>query len=148
VKKLREETGQALIIALGFMFFFALVIGVVLWFAEASVRTTENLREQRNIVYAADGAMDAAIQYGRWNLSVGAFGAVPCMAVSPYTQTLNGQTATVTCESLGNPLAEDRRVRFTATVGGINRVKVDVLYHATSTAPAPVVDVLSWKYLT
>jgi len=142
-RRLREEDGQALLIALAFLVFFGLVIAFILGFAEASVRATVNLREQRAVVYAADGAMDGAIQYGRWNLEVGAFGKVPCVT---YSATLNGQTATVTCVALGNPLNADRRVLFTASVDGVPRITADVFYDGTATPPASVY-VLSWTYL-
>ena len=138
-----EEDGQALLLALGFLVFFGLVITVILGFAEASVRATTNLREQRNTVYAADGAMDGAIQFGRQNLAVGAFGAVPCIT---YTATLNGTTAAVTCVALGNPLNADRRVLFTASVDGVPRITADVFYDGTATPPSSVY-VLSWTYL-
>ena len=141
-RRLREEDGQALLIALAFLVFFGLVIAFILGFAEASVRATVNLREQRAVVYAADGAMDGAIQYGRWNLEVGAFGKVPCVT---YSATLNEKIAAVTCVSVGNPLRDDRRVQFTASVDGVPRLKADVLYTGIVT-PTPV-HVISWTYL-
>lgn len=150
--RLRDEDGQALLLALAFLVFFGLVIAAILGFAEASVRATTNLREQRDIVYAADGAMDGAIHYGRWNLATGAYGAVPCITnitnTGTYTVTLNGETASVTCvvSPLQNPLNTNRRVLFTASVEGEPRVQVEVLYHSAATAPAQV-DVLSWTYL-
>ena len=140
--RLRDEGGQALLIALAFLIFFGLVIAVILGFAEASVRATVNLHEQRAVVYAADGAMDGAIQYGRWNLEVGAFGKVPCVT---YSATLNEKIAAVTCVSVGNPLRDDRRVQFTASVDGVPRLKADVLYTGIVT-PTPV-HVISWTYL-
>jgi hypothetical protein len=85
--------------------------------------------------------MDGAIQYGRRNPAVGAYGAVPCIA---YSATLNGKTATVTCVSVGNPLSKDRRVQFTASVDGVTRVQADVLFSSTAT-PAPAY-VISWTY--
>lgn len=138
-----DEDGQALLLALAFLLFFGLVIAAILGFAEASVMKTANLREQRAVAYAADGAMDGAIQLGRWDLAVGAFGAVPCIT---YSVTLNGKTATVTCESVGNPLSDERRVIFTASVDGIARVRANVLYSGVATPPAPVY-VISWTYL-
>lgn len=143
-KRLGGEDGQALLIALAFLLLFGVVIAVVLGFAEASVRATMNLREQRSVAYAADGAMDGAIAYaaspaGRAD-GVGYFGRVPCIS---YSVVLNGETATVTCESVGNPLSENRRVRFTASVDGIPRVSADVFFPAGGGAPT----VLSWTYL-
>jgi hypothetical protein len=141
--RLRDEDGQVLLLALAFLVFFGLIIGVILGFAEASVRATTNLREQRSIVYAADGAMDGAIQYARTHLEAGAFGATPCIT---YTVTLNGKTATVTCISVGNPLNADRRVLFTASVDGVARVKTDVVFDGVASPPSPA-SVMSWTYL-
>jgi len=141
--KLRDEDGQALLIALAFLAFFGIVIAAILGFAEASVRTTTNLREQRSTVYAADGAMDGAIQYARMHLEAGAYGANPCIT---YSATLNGVTATVTCVSVGNPLNSDRRVLFTASVDGVPRVETDVIFDGVTTPPSPA-SVLSWTYL-
>jgi Tfp pilus assembly protein PilX len=143
LQRLRDDDGQALLLALAFLLFFGLVIGVILGFAEASVRATTNLREQRSIAYAADGAMDGAIQYARTHLEAGAFGANPCIT---YTTTLNGKTATVTCVSVGNPLNADRRVFFTASVDGVPRVKADVIFDGVATPPSPA-SVVSWTYL-
>jgi hypothetical protein len=140
--RLRDEDGQALLLALGFILFFGLVIPAILGFAEASVRATTALREQRNIVYAADGAMDGAIQYGRRNPAVGAYGAVPCLA---YSATLNGKTATVTCVSVGSPTSMDRLVTFTASVDGVARVQAEVVFFGSTATPAPV-RVISWTY--
>jgi hypothetical protein len=142
-RRLGGEDGQALLLALAFLLFFGLVIAAILAFAEASVMATTNLREQRAVAYAADGAMDGAIQLGRWNLAVGAYGASPCVS---YSVTLNGKTATVTCDSVGNPLNQDRRVIFTASVDGVPRVRADVLYDGVTTPPAPVW-VIKWTYL-
>jgi len=54
----RDEDGQALMLALAFLIFFGLVIGAMLAFAGASVLSTERLREQRSTDYTADGATD------------------------------------------------------------------------------------------
>lgn len=142
-RRVEAEDGQALLLALAFLLFFGLVISAILAFAQASVMASRNLRDQRAVAYAADGAMDGAIQLGRWSLAVGAYGASPCVA---YEVTLNGVTATVTCESIGNPLNQDRRVIFTASVDGVPRVRADVLYDGVATPPAPVW-VIKWTYL-
>lgn len=152
--RLRDEDGQALLLALAFLLFFGLVIAAILTFAEASERATEGLREQRNMVYAADGAMDGAIQYARTPAGVaagvGAFGAVPCITDSAhlkgYSADLNGVKATVTCVSVASPNNLYRRVHFTASVDGTPRVAADVLFHDGSVSPVPI-DVLSWTYL-
>jgi hypothetical protein len=43
----RDENGQALVLALAFLIFFGLVIGALLAFAGASVLATERLSELR-----------------------------------------------------------------------------------------------------
>jgi Tfp pilus assembly protein PilX len=148
--RLRDEDGAALLIALAFLVFFGLVIGVVLGFAEASVRVTQNLREQRDTVYAADGAMEGAIQLARLDPSVGAFGkpaecSAPCVPCITYSVTLNGKTADVTCLSTADPVDLQRRVVFTASVDGTPRVTAEVVF-GDPASPAPV-DIESWTYL-
>ena len=82
-----DEDGQALVLALAFLIFFGLVIGAMLAFAGASVRSTERLREQRSTVYAADGATDAAIQLALKNSTVGGYADPRCQAAVPTTAT-------------------------------------------------------------
>ena len=142
--RFRDEDGQALLLALAFLVFFGLVIAVILGFAEASVRATTNLREQRDVVYAADGAMDGAIQYARVHPEAGAYGANPCIA---YTSALNGKTASVTCVSVGNPLSQDRRVEFTASVDGLPRVEALVVFDGVPDGAVAPTAVLRWTYL-
>jgi Tfp pilus assembly protein PilX len=151
MRRLRDEDGAALLLALAFMVFFGLVITVLLGFAEASVRVTQNLREQRDVVYAADGAMDGAIQYARSNPEAGAFGrpascSAPCVPCITYTVALNGETATVTCVSTAEPTDFYRRALFTASVDGVPRVSAEVLFDDLAASPVPV-NVLSWTYL-
>jgi hypothetical protein len=139
----RDESGQALLLALGFLFFFGVVIAAILYLADASTRSTVNLRDQRDTIYVADGATEAAIQYGRVTPQVGAFGAVPCMGVPNFSLTMNGKTATVTCETLGSPLSFDRRVQFTTSIDGVRLVNAVVVLYANSSTPPGVV---SWTY--
>src|SRR5712691_1153937 len=94
---LRGDDGQVLPLALAFLVFFGLVIGGLLTFASASVLASERLREQRNTVYGADGATDAAIQYARLNAAVGAYGTPPFTA---FSVTLNGVSVTVKSTSI------------------------------------------------
>lgn len=143
--KLRDEDGQALVLALAFLFFFGLVIATMLGFADASVLATERLRDERSALYAADGATDGAIQYARGNPAAGAFGANPLT----FSATLNGVTATVICESIADPLDRDRTVQFTASVGGVAQVKAKVKYYdgVAGVGGTPALDVLSWTVL-
>ena len=152
--RVRREDGQALLLALAFLLFFGLVISAILAFAEASVMTTRNLREQRNVAYAADGAVDAAIHAARRYRGIGALGSNPCMWVNPFTVTLNGVTATVTCETLGDqdptdPEPDlDRTLRFTSSVNGVSRVQAVVFFKdSTAGSGQPQAAVISWTYL-
>jgi Flp pilus assembly protein TadG len=154
----REEDGQVLLLALGFLFFFGLVIPLMLSFANASVLASQRLREQRNAAYAADGATEAAIQYARTHPTVGSFGVNPCLA---FTTTINNLTATVNCTSLADPTDFDRTVQFTTSIPGTRgdpslcptqfqvdpdvRVVAKVFFH-DFTPPLGQVDVQSWTY--
>jgi hypothetical protein len=153
----RDENGQALVLALAFLIFFGLVIGALLAFAGASVLATERLREQRSTVYAADGATDAAIQIGLASSGVGAYGDPRCQAANPtsatgpivFTTTATTSDATVAnviCTWSQDPLRPERTVTFTTFAGGgsLPVVQATVLYHD---AQSPVtVNVLSWTY--
>jgi hypothetical protein len=153
----RDEEGQVLLLALGFLLFFGLVIGAMLTFAGASVLGTERLREQRATVYAADGAIDAAIQVGRSDTGVGAYGDARCQppgASSPTpillttTATTNDNTvAKVICNWSPDFLQPDRTVTFTSFVGSMATpiVKATVIYHDSGGTP-PDVNILSWTY--
>jgi len=154
----RDEEGQALVLALGFLVFFGLVIGAMLTFAGASVRSTERLREQRSTVYAADGAIDAAIQVGRTDTTVGAYGDARCQAPPPAppsatpvllttrATTPDNTVATVICNWSPNLLQPDRTVTFTSFVGGTKSVvRATVVYH-DSGGIVPDVKVISWTY--
>jgi hypothetical protein len=155
----REERGQVLILALAFLGFGALVIGTLLTFAFASSSATTQLRGQRSTVYTADGATDAAIQLGRVDNTVGAYGDPRCQAADPssasgpflVTTTSNdGTTARVVCTWSADLLQPDRTVTLTTFVAGITEpvVRAKVIYHdhygvAGSGIP---VNVLSWTY--
>jgi hypothetical protein len=139
---LRGDKGQVLPLALAFLVFFGLVITALLTFANASVLASQRLREQRNTVYAADGATDAAIHYARLNPAVGAYGTAPFTA---FSAILNGVTATVTCTSLASPTDVNRKIQFTTAVGGVDKVTAVATYH--DLAAGTPVDVTSWTYV-
>jgi hypothetical protein len=163
---LRDEDGQALVLALAFLIFFGLVIGALLSFAAASVLSTERLREQRSTVYAADGATDAAIQIGLATSGigpaaggpVGGFGDPRCQALNPSSlatstilltttaTTSDATTANAVCTWSQDPLQPNRTVTFTTFAGSATGpvLQVIVLYHDDK---IPVtVTVLSWTY--
>ncbi len=153
----QDEDGQVLLLALGFLVFFGLVIGALLTFADASVRSTERLREQRATVYAADGALDAAIQVARTDTGVGGYGDARCQlpgtsSATPILLTTTATTddatvATVICNWSPDPLQPDRTVTFTSFVSGpaTPLVRATVVYH-DSGGPMPDVNITSWTY--
>src|SRR5207249_3866244 len=111
-----EEEGQALPLALGFLIFIGLVVAAMLSLAYASELSTQRLGDQRNTVYSADGATDAAIQVGRVDPTVGAYGdarchsTLPSSASAPFLLTTmsNGTAASVVCTWSSLPLNPDR----------------------------------------
>jgi len=154
---IRDEDGQALVLALVFLLFFGLVIGAMLAFAGASVLSTERLREQRSTVYSADGATDAAIQIALKNTTVGGYADPRCQAAIPTTATapiLLTTTATTSDATVANVICTwsqdqfqpERTVTFTTFAGGGSSpvVQATVLFHDTQ---SPVTaNVLSWTY--
>ena len=143
MRRIRNEEGAALILALAFLTLFGLWIATVLGLANTSTRVTENLRTQRATVYAPDGATDGAIQYVRGDPSRGAFGTT----CPPYQATVNNLVVSVTCQSLAQTLDLDRTVQFTASVGGTSRVVATVIFRdSAGGSGAPAVDVVSWRY--
>src|SRR5580765_5339555 len=121
-------------------------------FAGASVRSSERLREQRATAYAADGAIDAAIQVGRTDTTVGAYGDPRCQppgasAAAPALATITATTddhtiATVICNWSPDILQPDRTVTYTSFVGGTTSpvVRATVVYH-DSGGLVPTVDI-------
>jgi hypothetical protein len=154
----RDEDGQVLLLALGFLLFFGLVIGAMLTFAGASVLGTQRLREQRSTVYAADGAVDAAIQVARSDTGVGAYGDARCQppGASSATPVLLTTTATtddhttvkVICNWSPDLLQPDRTVTFMSFVSGTAApvVRATVTYHDSVGAVLPDVTIVSWSY--
>ena len=153
----RDEDGQVLLLALGFLLFFGLVIGAMLTFAGASVLGAQRLREQRSSVYGADGAVDAAIQVARTDTGVGAYGDARCQppGASSATPVLLTTTATtpdatttkVICNWSPDFLQPDRTVTFTSFVGGTTPVvRATVTFHDSASAVLPDVTIVSWTY--
>ena len=150
----RDEEGAVLLLALAFLAFFGLVIGATLTFADASMRSTERLREQRATVYAADGAVDAAIQVGRTDTGVGAYGDARCQppgtsSATPVllTTTANGTNVSVICNWSPDFLQPDRTVVFTSFLAGTTMplAQAKVVY-LDSGGTVPVVNILAWTY--
>jgi hypothetical protein len=154
----RDEDGQVLLLALGFLLFFGLVIGAMLTLAGASVLSTQRLREQRSTVYATDGAVDAAIQVARSDTGVGAYGDARCQppgastampVLLTTTATTDDQTAVkVICNWSPDFLQPDRTVTFTSFVSGSAApvVRATVTFHDSVAAVLPDATILSWSY--
>jgi len=153
----RDEKGQALILALAFLMFFGLVIGVLLSLASSSVLSSSQLRQQRSTVYAADGATDAAVNVALKNIDVGAYGDPRCVGLNPTTvgstvmlaataTTADATAANVVCTWSQDFLAPDRTVTFTTFVAGNTApiVQATVLFH-DHWSPITA-EVQSWVY--
>jgi hypothetical protein len=154
-----DEEGQVLVLTLAFLLFATLVISAILTFADSSERSTVQLRGQRNTVYSADGATDAAIQTGRKDTTVGAYGDPRCQSSNPSTSTAptllttksnGGTVANVICTWSSDPLQPDRTVTYTAFVAGRAEpvVQAQVIYHdaTAGSGGTPHVFVKSWTY--
>lgn len=97
--KRHDDSGAALPLVLVLVTVIAVVLGAVLSFAETSVRTTVNLRDQASSAYAADGALQAAINEIRNSGFTGAagqhcFGASDTLTLPSFTGT---DSAAVSC---------------------------------------------------
>src|SRR5688572_22199012 len=90
----RDETGSALLLALIFLLFTSIVITGVLTFTDTSFRTTISVRDQGDEIYAADAAIDAAINYVRERIDQGRVG-TPCLDFT--APSFNGVDVTVQC---------------------------------------------------
>lgn len=88
----RGEKGSALVLALVFITVIGLLIGAVLTLVETSLKYSAVARSGRGELYAADGAMEAAIARKA--------GGGPC---GDSTTTLNGVKVDVTCEPAPRP---------------------------------------------
>jgi Tfp pilus assembly protein PilX len=94
----REERGSALLIALVIITVLGLVLGAMLGFLDSSFRTTVVVNSQRDQVYAAEGAVRAAVDRIRTDLARGNDGDSACGYSTPASFA-NGQQVNVTCEA-------------------------------------------------
>lgn len=93
----REENGQTLLLALGFMTLFGVICAGLLNFAFTNLRSSISLRDVRGVQFAADGAVDTAINRARFDTTAGfpiqnATGCLP-------TTTFNNQSLYVDCSA-------------------------------------------------
>jgi hypothetical protein len=136
----RGEDGTSLSLALIFVTIFGLVIGGLLDLATTNVVNVTTFEAERGDSYAAEGALDAAIQQVRSGMPAVIAGSCP-----PYAATINGRAAQVTCERTNDPAIPDPAYRFTATVGGALMARADVVYRLEA-GGVRFVDVLDWQH--
>jgi hypothetical protein len=156
-----DERGASLLLALGFLALCGLLIPAIVNLGGTNLVDTSRLQEQRAVVYTADGAVDATLQYLRVNLGCGREFGQCGLPSNTFTVTINNNTtATVSVSpSTGaNPLDLDRRVDLVAKINGKDRLDasavirdgligtVDPSNGSTISAGYQPVDVKSWVY--
>ena len=87
-----SERGASLVIALAMILIISVAIVAVLAYAATSLHTISVIKEQRQILYAADGAVQTAIQSVRGDATVGTGGSCPSLNYSAM-----GKSGTVAC---------------------------------------------------
>jgi hypothetical protein len=93
-----SERGASLVLALAMIMIISVAIVATLAYAVTSLHTVTVIKEQRDITYAADGAVNTAIQMLRNSSTEGAnVAANSACLTSGYSYTANGKTATVSC---------------------------------------------------
>lgn len=119
--RVRDDEGALLVMALAFLAFFGVVVGALLGLVDSGLRATTQIRAQGAELYAADGALTAALVQAR-SLLLADDPDVPAFALSGDDDTcpaytvpdLNGQSVTVECE-----VAADSR-ELVPGGGGVN----------------------------
>src|SRR5262249_43419590 len=93
------EAGATLIIALAMIMIISVAIVAVLAYASTSLHTISVIKEQRGLLYTADGAVNTAIQAARNNGQAGT-SATDCgpLATLSYAAVGTQPAATVTCQ--------------------------------------------------
>ena len=144
-RRLRGEDGASLLLALAFLTAFSLLIPALLQLGVTNLLATSRLREQRDVVYTADGATDGAIQYLRQHDLCGRpFGSCP---IANFSVTANGVTATTTWTFAGRAIDYDRTFDLSTSVDGVPRVTARVIIRDSSLGGGDIpVDVLNWTY--
>jgi len=117
----RRQSGAVLVLALIFLLIGSFVVIPLAGLATTNLQATAPFITERQLEYAADGAMDLAIETVRYSAMDGYAGG-PC---GPITTTVNGQTVTVDCTSetpgasgAAGENGESRYVSFVACPGG------------------------------
>jgi hypothetical protein len=101
-----DESGAALILAIAFIFVFSIILTGVLGLTDASLQTGLRIAGQRDLIYGADSAVEAAINHVRNDATLALDetalgGGRECWpAGAPFVApTTNGVTVEVTCEA-------------------------------------------------
>jgi hypothetical protein len=94
----RDERGQALLIALGFVAMFGVIAASLGSYATANLMSSERLRNVRSAQFAVDGAVKTAVNWAQSDANI------PASAVSATTncfrsQSINGVTVQVVCQA-------------------------------------------------
>ncbi|MDQ1698896.1 MAG: hypothetical protein QOG34_759 [Frankiaceae bacterium] len=96
----RSDEGVSLIMALVFITFSGLVIGSMLTFGTSAFKFSSTAQDQRSVVYAADAAVQGAIQNARRNLDAGISGdTTNCAYAPPVVNAVSGITVTCAAQS-------------------------------------------------
>jgi hypothetical protein len=112
LRRTTNEDGAALIIALVFMVTMGLLIGVLVTLADTNLLATTHLETQRNWQYAADSALEIAVQTVRYTPSSCASPeGLPSVVVPPWPSKMS---VTVWCASAPLSGVGARQVMFWA----------------------------------
>jgi hypothetical protein len=120
----RSETGASLIIALAMVTLISVALVAALGFASASLNTVSVIGSQRATAYAADGAMQTAVQTMRTNtacpaVNSAAVGNQPAVAVAcSVVQAPSGATPPYALWSVGNNGTETG-INFASTTAAL-----------------------------
>jgi hypothetical protein len=107
-RRLHQEDGVVLLLALGFIAFIGLVAVVLMNYATTNLRATVALRPVRSTEFAADGAVEGAINKLRQDPDACSGGKPNFYKVTP---TINNQPIKLDCTEIS---ASPRLVTFTA----------------------------------
>ena len=146
-------------LALGFLALCGVLIPAIVNLAGTNLAGTSRLHTQRSDLYAADGAVDGAIQYLRQNSGCGTlYGNCPSPVTDPscpggtgYSASVNGTVACVAVNAKGGVFDLDRTVELIATVGAKERVDATAIIRDSKLGSTVLpgnqpVDVKRWTY--
>ena len=158
-RRCRGERGASLVLTLGFLALCGVLIPAIVNLAGTNLAGTSRLHSQRSDLYAADGAVDGAIQYLRQNSGCGTlYGNCPSPVTDPscpggtgFSASVNGTVACVAVNAKGGVFDLDRTVELIATVGAKERVDATAIIRDSKLSSTVLpgnqpVDVKRWTY--